>query len=103
MIESPRKRLVEVLGGIAMYNDKGYQWSGDSAEQIAEERSKAQAEIERLLTAIGTENGPSDLLDALKSGHASQEHPTLTSHPPSAEPLKASAASLLRASAPASS
>lgn len=73
MIENPRKRLVEVLGGIAMYNDKGNQWSGDSAEEIAEERSKAQGEIERLVTAIGADNLPMELLDALKSGRASQD------------------------------
>jgi hypothetical protein len=63
-------RLVDVLGGIAMYNDKGHVWSRDAPERIAMEQAKAQAEIDHLLSVVGEGHFSEELMLALKSGPA---------------------------------
>ena len=67
---SPHAQLVETLHGIAMYNDKGYQWMGHNAAQIAAQQSLAQAQIERLINEIGESAFSADLLADLRTGRA---------------------------------
>jgi hypothetical protein len=63
-----RERLVKVLGEIALYNDKGCEWSRHSPDRITQEQAKAQAQIDRLVGEIGEAAFPAELLNGLKTG-----------------------------------
>jgi hypothetical protein len=63
-----RMRLVDMLGKIALYNDKGCEWSRHSTDRIALEQARAQAQIDRLIGDVGEAAFPAQLLHALKAG-----------------------------------
>ncbi|CAD5994606.1 protein of unknown function [Agreia sp. COWG] len=69
----PRQQLVEVLGMIAGYNDKGADWSGHGAAQVEHFRHRTHADILRLVTGIGEHNFSPPLLEALTSGQAVED------------------------------
>ena len=66
-------RLLEVLGGVAWYNDSGCERSHHSEHRILGEQAKAQAEILRLVAVIGEERFAEDLLSELRSGNAARD------------------------------
>lgn len=68
--QAAKERLVAHLGGIAGYNDKGYQWSGHSPEEVRANQEQAQAVVLRLIAEIGEQAFSRDLLAKLKSGAA---------------------------------
>ncbi|MBP2447154.1 hypothetical protein [Rhizobium leguminosarum] len=72
-ISDPRKRLLDLLGIVAAYNDKGYQWIPHDAAQVALYRDRVQQEILQLTAEIGEQAFSADLLDMLKSGVASRD------------------------------
>jgi hypothetical protein len=67
------QKLIDLLGSVAMYNDKGFEWRRDSAEQIAQFRRDAQDQILALVAGIGDDRFPAPLLAALKDGRAVQD------------------------------
>lgn len=67
---SPRRRLVDALGSIAGYNDKGAHWARHSRSEIRAEQDKAQALILALVAEIGEAAFSKALLRDLKSGAA---------------------------------
>ncbi len=69
----PRHRLLDVIGGIAAYNDKGYQWSGHGAEQVLLSQQEAQRTIMQLVAEIGEQRFSPNLLDKLASGEAARD------------------------------
>lgn len=73
MAESQVQKLIDLLGSVAMYNDKGFEWRRDSAEQIAQFRRDAQDEILQRVAGIGDDRFPASLLAALKDGRAAQD------------------------------
>ncbi len=68
-----RTQLVDLLGTVAGYNDKGYQWSGHDAEQVRQYRSGAQHTIMALVAEIGEAAFSADLLKMLRSGDAVED------------------------------
>ena len=70
---SARQRLIEVLGSIALYNDKGHIWSRHTSERIAEEQQKAHTSIQSLVHEIGEQQFASELLAALQSHRPVQD------------------------------
>lgn len=68
-----RRQLVDVLGMIAAYNDKGADWSGHDPEQVSRFRQETQERILLLVAEIGQKNFSPQLLDALISGRASED------------------------------
>lgn len=66
----PRARLVDHLGGVAAYNDKGFQWLGHRAEDVRSHRQQAQRAIDRLVDEIGENAFSVDLLQKLRGGAA---------------------------------
>ena len=72
-MENLQKELVKLLHSVAMYNDKGYYWSRHSAAQSNELRLQWRAEINDLITRIGRDNFPDDLLEQLSSEVATSD------------------------------
>ena len=68
-----KKQLVEVLGMIAGYNDKGADWSGHGAAEVERFRHQTQEQIVGLAAEIGEQNISSALLESLKSGRAVED------------------------------
>ena len=66
-MEASEQRLLEILGGIAMYNDKGFEWNKHSTAQVEHEREKAFTEIQKLVSEIGEERFPEGILFSLRS------------------------------------
>lgn len=62
------QRLVELVEGLAMYNDKGFEWSRHTAEQIDAERAKARVLLEAAVAAVGETHVPPAILAGLRSG-----------------------------------
>ena len=69
----PRHQLVDVVGMIAGYNDKGADWSGHDAVQVQRFRQRAQEQILRLVASVGEQNISPGLLESLKSGRAVED------------------------------
>lgn len=63
-----RAQLINLLGSLAGYNDKGFEWSGHTPAEVDAERAKAQAELESLVARIGEANLPVAFIHALRSG-----------------------------------
>ncbi|HEY4199247.1 MAG TPA: hypothetical protein VGM83_01685 [Devosiaceae bacterium] len=63
-------QLIQHLGSIAGYNDKGRLWSNHTPDEVRANRQQAQAVILRLVAAIGTEAFSPQLLEKLQSGAA---------------------------------
>ena len=61
------EELIEALGGLAMYNDKGIYWTGHSAEQINDTRQSYRARISNFIKSKGRENLSSEALAILES------------------------------------
>ncbi|MGL4507287.1 MAG: hypothetical protein ACRCUF_16325, partial [Aeromonas sobria] len=53
------------LGAMAMYNDKGHEWSRHSPEQVLQTRQTFNRELERLIGHVGRENIPMPVLELL--------------------------------------
>ncbi|WP_454858175.1 hypothetical protein [Rhizobium binxianense] len=68
-----RPRLIDLLGAVAAYNDKGYQWSGHDKAQIRLYQKEAQEKIVQLVAEIGEQAFSPALLDRLLSGEASRD------------------------------
>ena len=69
----PRQQLVDALGMIAGYNDKGADWTGHDAVQVQRFRQRAQENILRLVASVGEHNISPALLEGLKSGRAVED------------------------------
>lgn len=65
---SPAQELLALMSRMAMYNDRGYIWSGHAAERVAQEQATAQQRVMQLLAELETADIPTDLLAALRSG-----------------------------------
>lgn len=63
-----RARLVSELSSLAIYNDKGFEWSGHTPEQVDAYRAKAQRELEELVALIGEAHLPPAFIQGLRSG-----------------------------------
>ncbi len=68
-----RLRLIDFLGTVAAYNDKGYQWSGHDKEQVCLYQREAQERIMQIVTEIGEQAFSCALLDQLLSGEAARD------------------------------
>jgi hypothetical protein len=68
-----REQLIVLLGSLAGYNDKGFEWSGHSSARVEDERAKAQAELESLVSRIGEANLPAAFVQALRSGEVARD------------------------------
>ncbi|WP_148714467.1 hypothetical protein [Chitinolyticbacter meiyuanensis] len=65
--------LLALLGGIAMYNDKGYIWTNHSPEQIAEVRANARVAIHAFIARVGAENIPAAVLAEIEAAEAVED------------------------------
>lgn len=68
-----RQRLVDHLGGIAGYNDKGYLWSGHTPPEVQANQDEAQAVILRLIGEVGEAAFSRSLLAKLQSGAGARD------------------------------
>jgi hypothetical protein len=71
--DDPRIRLVNHLGGLANYNDKGFLWSRHDADQVRDHQRQAQQALDKLVDEIGEEAFSADLLQKLRSGAAATD------------------------------
>lgn len=65
-----RTALIELLGTMAGYNDKGWYWSRHTPADIATQQAEAQVRVLDLVAGIGDEAFSRRLLKQLKSGKA---------------------------------
>lgn len=63
-----RAKLLQLLGNLAFYNDKGIEYSRHSPARVESEREMGLASIRELVAAIGPENMPTEFLQAVESG-----------------------------------
>ncbi|WP_426170768.1 hypothetical protein [Pseudoduganella sp. R-34] len=69
-ISDLKKELIDVLDIAAMYNDKGYMWSGHSPERRAEIVAGYQVSMLSLMGQIGADALAPELAQAIVSGAA---------------------------------
>lgn len=67
------RQLLALLGSIAAYNDKGWQWSGHDAARSQALRSGWSADIRALLDQIDADALPAELRRELLSHDAVQD------------------------------
>jgi hypothetical protein len=68
-----RARLIDALGSLAGYNDKGFEWSGHDAAQVKAHRASAMDEVVRLVEAIGRDRLPTAFVEALDRGAVAED------------------------------
>ena len=68
MLFGTKARLYKALDSLAIYNEKGIDWSRHSPEQIARHRQDYLAQINQLVTELGPSSLPESFLQALASG-----------------------------------
>ncbi|WP_084089324.1 hypothetical protein [Andreprevotia lacus] len=67
------QQLIDLLGNIAMYNDKGWQWTGHSPAQIASTRDGFQRSLLALQANIPTARLGAELVAAIENGTAAND------------------------------
>lgn len=72
-VMSPLENLVGLLHSVACYNDKGYIWQNDSPEKSEGFRKQWGKERDDLISEIGEEKFPAELLNKLKSTEAIED------------------------------
>ncbi|KAF1007940.1 MAG: hypothetical protein GAK28_01416 [Luteibacter sp.] len=76
MDDQPNDNLAELiylLGGAAMYNDKGYMWTGDTPEKSEALREGWQKHIDDYLSHMDLSTIPAELEAALRDGRAARD------------------------------
>ncbi|MCY1011023.1 hypothetical protein OV079_36750 [Nannocystis pusilla] len=68
-----RRRLLELLGTIGAYNDKGIAWTRASPAAVAEMRAGFRRSIDALIADLGADNLPAPVLDYLRSPQAVED------------------------------
>ena len=68
-----KPKLVRALDSLAIYNDKGIDWSRHTPEQTTAERSSRLAKIEALVATIGRSSLPQEFVAALDSGQVARD------------------------------
>jgi len=68
MTSNTIKDFIHFLENLAFYNDKGFEWSGHTDQELTKERQKAQNQILLYIEKIGEHAFPLQLLEALKNG-----------------------------------
>jgi hypothetical protein len=66
MNEDQASRLLGLLGGMAMYNDKGFEWSNHSPAQVENERVAFDRMLAAFIADVGPENIPGRVLAVLR-------------------------------------
>jgi hypothetical protein len=65
--DDPKVCLARLLGGLAMYNDKGFIWAGHSPEKVNVEIEEMKRKIQLLVDEIGPKEFPDSLLASFRS------------------------------------
>ena len=65
--------LIRVLNSAAMYNDKGHVWSGHSLVKRQAMQAEFHQEMLNLITQIGADALPPELVSAIASGAAARD------------------------------
>ena len=74
MINWYRKRkLVALIESLAIYNDKGIEWSKHNSSQVEARRQKLLSLIRALVTKLGQERISNQLLEALEGGNLASD------------------------------
>lgn len=73
IVANPQKELIKVLESAAMYNDKGFMWSGHNEAKSAKLRSEFQAQLNELAARIGPDALGAELSKAIESGNAAHD------------------------------
>ncbi|WP_137935709.1 hypothetical protein [Chitinivorax sp. B] len=60
-------RLIDLLVNMAMYNDKGFQWTGHRTAQIQEMRQGFRQSIDQFIEEVRPEHIPEPILALLRS------------------------------------
>jgi hypothetical protein len=71
--EDARRRLLELLGTIGSYNDKGISWTGAAPAAVAEMRAGFRRALDAFIADVGADDLPAPLLDYLRSPRAVED------------------------------
>lgn len=73
MTADAQRRLLELLGTIGSYNDKGISWTRATPAAVAEMRAGFRRALDAFIADVGADSLPAPVLDYLRSPQAVED------------------------------
>ena len=68
-----KQQLIRALDSLAIYNEKGIDWSRHTPEQAIVERRTRLTKIQVIAATLGRDSLPQDFMSALESGEVASD------------------------------